>query len=186
MEWVDTWGLSLATFLPLAGAVVLLFVPPAQERAVKVVGTAFALSALIAGLFVAARFDYARAGAIQLQVNAQWIPQINARYHIGVDGMSLPLLLLSLLVTFLCMIYLWWHVPEPGKPKAFLALVLLLETGMNGTFVALDLILFFIFWEAVLVPMYFMIGIWGGPRREYAAVKFSRTSSSRASSWVSP
>jgi NADH-quinone oxidoreductase subunit M len=89
-----------------------------------------------------------------------------------VDGMSLPLFILSLLVSALCMIYSWWHIPEPGKTKAFMALVLLLETGMNGTFMALDLILFFVFFELVLVPMYFMIGIWGGPRREYAAVKF--------------
>jgi NADH-quinone oxidoreductase subunit M len=172
MEWIDQWGLTLATFVPLAGGIVLLFVPPAQEKAIKALGTLCALLALVAGILVAWRFDYSRAGAIQLETNAQWIPQIGARYHIGVDGMSLPLLELSLLVTFLCTIYLWWHLPEPGKPKAFLALALLLETGMNGTFVALDLILFFIFWEAVLVPMYFMIGIWGGPRREYAAVKF--------------
>jgi NADH-quinone oxidoreductase subunit M len=84
----------------------------------------------------------------------------------------LPLLELSLLVCFLCTIYLWWHIPEPGKAKALFALVLLLETGMNGSFVALDLILFFIFWEVVLVPMYFIIGIWGGPNRQYASVKF--------------
>jgi NADH-quinone oxidoreductase subunit M len=172
MEWVDQWGLTLATFIPLVGSAVLLFVPSAQDKTIKVAGTAFALGALIVGVLIALRFDYANAGAIQMEIDAQWIPQIGARYHIGVDGMSLPLLVLSLLVTFLCMIYLWWHVPDPGKPKAFLALVLLLETGMNGTFVALDLVLFFIFWEAVLVPMYFMIGVWGGPRREYAAVKF--------------
>jgi len=172
MEWVDQWGLTLATFIPLVGSAVLLFVPSALEKAIKVVGTAFALGALVVGILIALRFDYGNAGAIQMEVDAQWIPQIGARYHIGVDGMSLPLIELSLLVTFLCMIYLWWHVPDPGKPKAFLALVLLLETGMNGTFVALDLVLFFIFWEAVLVPMYFMIGVWGGPRREYAAVKF--------------
>jgi NADH-quinone oxidoreductase subunit M len=172
MEWVDHWGLTLATFIPLVGSAVLLFVPSAQDRAIKAIGTAFALGALVVGILIAVRFDYANAGAIQMEIDAQWIPQISARYHVGVDGMSLPLIVLSLLVTFLCMIYLWWHVPSPGKPKAFLALVLLLETGMNGTFVALDLVLFFIFWEAVLVPMYFMIGVWGGPRREYAAVKF--------------
>jgi NADH-quinone oxidoreductase subunit M len=172
MTWVDDWGLTLATFLPLAGAIVLMFLPAAQERTIKVVGTIFAFLALAAGVLVALRFDYGDAGSLQQQVDLTWIPQIDARYHIGVDGMSLPLLELSLLVTCLCTIYLWWHMPEPGKPKAFFALVLLLETGMNGTFVALDLVLFFIFWEAVLVPMYFMIGIWGGPRREYAAVKF--------------
>jgi NADH-quinone oxidoreductase subunit M len=172
MEWVEDWGLSLVTFLPVAGSAVLLFMPAGAERAIKAVGTLFAGLALVAAVLVAVRFDYGRSAAIQLEVDAAWIPQIDARYHIGIDGMALPLLVLSALVTFLCMVYLWWHVPEPGRPNALLALVLLLETGMNGTFVALDLILFFIFWEVVLVPMYFLIGIWGGPRREYAAVKF--------------
>ncbi len=172
MEWVDTAGVSLATFLPAAGVVFLLFVPGSAERAIKAAGTLFAFLALLAGVLILFRFDYGDAGAIQLEVNESWIPQINARYHVGVDGVSLPLLELSLLVTFMCMIYTWWRVPAPGKTKAFLILILLLETGMNGTFVALDLVLFFIFWELVLVPMYFLIGIWGGARREYAAVKF--------------
>jgi NADH-quinone oxidoreductase subunit M len=172
MAWIEDWGLSVATFLPLVGAVALLFIPPARERAIKLTGTIVAGLALIVGIVVAVAFDYGKAGTLQFQVNAEWIPQIDANYHIGVDGISLPMFVLSLLVTFLCMIYLWWHMPEPGKPKAFMALVLLLETGMTGTFIALDLVLFFIFWEVVLVPMYFMIGIWGGPRREYASVKF--------------
>ncbi len=173
MEWFDTgWGLSLATLLPVVGVFVLFFVPNANERLIKLVGTVFAGLTFIATALLALRFDYGRSGEIQLGTDLEWISQIGARYHIGVDGMSLPLLVLSGLVTFLCCIYLWFHVPDPGKPKAFFALTLLLETGMNGSFVALDLILFFIFWEVVLVPMYFMIGIWGGPNREYAAVKF--------------
>ena len=172
MEWVDGWGLSLTVFLPLLGVIVLLFVPPGAERVHKGVGTLFAGLTLVAGVLVALRFDYGASDRMQMDVNKEWIPQIDSRYHLGVDGISLPLLLLSVLVCFLCMIYVWWHIPEPGKPKAFLALILLLEAGMNGSFVALDLILFFIFFELVLVPMYFMIGIWGGPRREYAAVKF--------------
>ncbi|MDQ3952461.1 MAG: NADH-quinone oxidoreductase subunit M [Actinomycetota bacterium] len=172
MEWFDDWGLSLTTFLPLVGTIVLLFVPTAQEAAIKALGTIFAGLALIAGIVVALRFDYGDSGKLQQVVNLEWIPTIDVNYHIGVDGMSLPLVVLSALVSFLCMVYLYFHVPEPGKPKALFALVLLLETGMTGTFVALDLILFFVFFEVVLVPMYFMIGIWGGPRREYAAVKF--------------
>ena len=172
MEWVEDWGLSLGTFLPLVGVIVLMFLPSNNDRLLKTVGTVFAGLALVAGILVAVEFDYSKAGTLQQQVNAEWIPQINSNYHIGIDGMSLPLFVLSVLVSFLCMIYLWWHVPSPGKPKAMLALVLLLETGMNGTFIALDLILFFVFWELVLVPMYFLIGIWGGPRREYASVKF--------------
>jgi NADH-quinone oxidoreductase subunit M len=170
--WFDDWGVSLATFLPVVGVVVLLFLPSAHKRMILIVGTAAAGLALIVGVIVALRFDYGAGELIQFEVNTQWIPQINAKYHMGLDGLSLPLFVLSLLVSFLCLIYTWWHIPAPGKPKAFVALVLLLETGMTGTFVALDLVLFFIFWEVVLVPMYFMIGIWGGPRREYAAVKF--------------
>jgi NADH-quinone oxidoreductase subunit M len=170
--WFDDWGVSLATFLPVVGVIVLLFLPSAHKQMILIVGTAAAGLALIVGVVVALRFDYGAGELIQFEVNTQWIPQINANYHIGLDGLSLPLFVLSLLVSFLCLIYTWWHLPAPGKPKAFVALVLLLETGMTGTFVALDLVLFFIFWEVVLVPMYFMIGIWGGPRREYAAVKF--------------
>ena len=172
MSWIDDWGLSLATFLPALGVVVLMFLPSARETLAKITGTVFAGLALIVGIVCAARFDYGASDQIQLEVDATWIESIGARYHVGVDGMSLPLLVLSLLVCFLCMVYMWWHIPEPGKPKALFGLVLLLETGMNGSFVALDLILFFVFFELVLVPMYFMIGIWGGPNREYASVKF--------------
>jgi NADH-quinone oxidoreductase subunit M len=173
MEWFQNgWGVSLATFLPMAGVVAMLFIPSTQDRLIKLVGTLFAGLTLVAGILLLFQFDYGSAGTLQLSANLDWIPQIGSRYHVGVDGMSLPLLELSVLVCFLCMIYLWWHVPAPGKTKALLSLVLLLETGMNGSFVALDLILFFVFWELVLVPMYFMIGIWGGPNRQYAAVKF--------------
>ena len=90
-----------------------------------------------------------------------WIPAINANYHIGIDGISLPLLVLSTFIVVLSVIYSWNHWEEPRNPKAFLILMLILATGMNGTFVALDLVLFFIFFEVVLLPMYFMIGIWG-------------------------
>src|ERR687892_1532483 len=90
----------------------------------------------------------------------------------AVDGISLPLMVLSMFITLLCVIYSWDHFPEPHNPKAFLILMLVLETGMNGTFAAQDLILFFVFFELVLLPMYFMIGVWGGPNRQYASIKF--------------
>ena len=86
--------------------------------------------------------------------------------------MSLPLVALTLLVTPLVIIYSWNHIPEPGNTKAFLMLILVLHTGMLGTFVARDLVLFFVFFEVVLLPMYFMIGVWGGEQRLYAAIKF--------------
>ena len=90
----------------------------------------------------------------------------------AIDGISLPMLVLSAFITVLCVIYSWNHFPEPHNPKAFLALILILEIGMNGTFIAQDLILFFVFFEIVLLPMFFMIGVWGGPNREYASIKF--------------
>jgi NADH-quinone oxidoreductase subunit M len=91
---------------------------------------------------------------------------------VGIDGISLPLYVLTFLLSFLCAIYTWRFVPDPGRTRAFLALMLLLETGMAGTFIAFDLILFFVFWEMVLVPMYFLIAIWGSANREYASIKF--------------
>ena len=121
----------------------------------------------------------------QFEVSETWIGAINANYHLGVDGISLPLLVLSTFVMVLAVIYSWNNWDEPKNPKAFLILMMVLATGMNGTFVALDLVLFFIFFEVVLLPMYFMIGIWGDktPRkvpgfakefetRLYASIKF--------------
>ena len=172
MDWFDSWGVTLAVFLPAAGMVVVLAIPKAQERALKVTTLATTLATLGVGIAMLARFDYDRTGALQFQVDEPWIDVIHSRYHMGVDGIALPLLLMTMLITVMCVIYTWDHFPEPRTPKAFLALILLLETGMNGTFCAEDLILFFIFFELVLLPMFFMIGVWGGPNREYASIKF--------------
>ena len=172
MDWFDSWGVTLAVFLPAAGMVVVLAIPKAQERALKVTALATTLATLAVGIAMLARFDYDRTGVLQFDVNKSWIDVINSRYHMGVDGISLPLLLMTMLITVMCVIYSWDHFPDPRTPKAFLALILLLETGMNGTFCAQDLILFFIFFELVLLPMFFMIGVWGGPNREYASIKF--------------
>jgi len=172
VDWFDSWGVTLAVFLPAAGMMVVLAIPKAQERALKVTTLATTLATLAVGIAMLARFDYDRTGVLQFQVNKSWIDVINSRYHMGVDGISLPLLLMTMLITVMCVIYTWDHFPDPRTPKAFLALILLLETGMNGTFCAQDLILFFIFFELVLLPMFFMIGVWGGPNREYASIKF--------------
>jgi NADH-quinone oxidoreductase subunit M len=172
VDWFDSWGVTLAVFLPAAGMVVVLAIPKAQERALKLTTLATTLATLAVGVGMLARFDYDRTGALQFQVNKSWIDVIHSRYHMGVDGISLPLLLMTMVITVGCVIYSWDHFPDPRTPKAFLALILLLETGMNGTFCAEDLILFFIFFELVLLPMFFMIGVWGGPNREYASIKF--------------
>ena len=171
-------------FLPLVGAAVVLMIPRANEQAIKVVSLATALGAFGASIGVAAAFDYGQSG-FQFGADLSWIPAINARFHIGIDGISLPMLVLSTFIIVLAVVYSWNRWPEPHNPKAFLVLMLLLATGMNGTFVALDLVLFFIFFEIVLLPMYFMIGIWGdrkmiklpGFKREvetrlYASIKF--------------
>jgi len=171
MNWFDSWGLTLAIFLPVVGAALILMVPKEEENTHKVLALLTTAATLIVSIGLLIDFDYS-SGGLQFEVDKNWIEVINSRFHIGIDGISLPLLALSAVVTFLCVIYSWNHFPEPHNPKAFLALILLLETGMNGTFAAQDLILFFIFFEVVLLPMYFMIGVWGGPNREYAAIKF--------------
>jgi NADH-quinone oxidoreductase subunit M len=178
VNWFDSSALSLAVFLPLVGALVLLAIPNgrrdggSRDGVVKGVALLFTLLPLLVGVGMLARFDYGAGRAMQFEVKRSWIAAVGANYHLGVDGIALPLLVLSLLLSFLCVVYSFGHLPEPGRPRAFLGLLLVLETGMNGTFAALDLILFFVFWELVLIPMYFLIALWGGPRRDYAAVKF--------------
>ncbi|MGH8944242.1 MAG: complex I subunit 4 family protein [Acidimicrobiia bacterium] len=187
MELFETWALTLIVFLPLAGALLIGIIPKTNELALKGTGLLVAVAAFVVSLGVIAQFDFSGLpyNTYQFEVDVPWIGAINANYHLGVDGISLPLLVLSTFVMVLAVIYSWNHWEEPHNPKAFLILMLILATGLNGTFLALDLVLFFIFFEVVLLPMYFMIGIWGdrSPRkipgygrevqtRLYAAIKF--------------
>jgi len=172
MNAFDHWVLTGAIFIPGIGAVVCMLWPKSDELGVKIFALATSLVALGFGVYVFAHFNYDHTSALQMTVDRSWISVINSNYHIGVDGISLPLFGLSLFIVPLCIIYSWDHFPEPHNPKAFLALILILEVGMTGTFLAEDLILFFVFFELVLLPMYFMIGVWGGPNRQYAAIKF--------------
>jgi NADH-quinone oxidoreductase subunit M len=183
VNWFDHWALSAAIFVPIVGAVIIASIPRKEELAQKVVALVTTIVTLAVGVYLIVQFNYDKsidifnkggdpAGALQFAVNRRWIDVINSRFHVGIDGISLPLLVLSMLITVLCVIYSWDHFPEPHNPKAFLILMLILEVGMNGTFVAQDLILFFVFFELVLLPMYFMIGVWGGPNRRYASIKF--------------
>ena len=171
-EFLNDWGLSLAVFLPVAGAIVMLVIPRKEESAHKWIALLTSGAVFVMGILLLTNFNYDRTGELQFVVDKQWIPLINSRYIVGLDGISLPLLMLTVLVVPLCIIYSWNHLPEPGNPKAFFILLLILETGMVGTFVAQDLILFFVFFEVVLLPMYFLIGVWGGEQRQYAAIKF--------------
>jgi NADH-quinone oxidoreductase subunit M len=169
---LDNAVLSVATFAPLVGAAVLAVVPKREEFLIKAWALGTSVFTLLCGLYLVLRFNYDNAGAPQFDRNHTWIDVINSNYHVFIDGLSLPLFLLSMVVTTLCIVYSWNHWPEPKNPKAFLMLMLVLETGMLGTFIAEDLILFFVFFELVLLPMYFMIGVWGGENRQYAALKF--------------
>ncbi len=171
-QFLTDWGLTLMVFLPLAGALVMMLIPKTEEAAHKWVALAVALATAGIGAAVIADFDYGATDTLQFAVNKSWIDVIHSRYAIGIDGLSVPLIGLTLLVTPLCIIYSWNHFPEPRNPKAFLILLLVLHTGMLGTFVAQDLILFFVFFEVVLLPMYFLIGVWGGEQRQYASIKF--------------
>ena len=172
MNGFDHWALTAAVFFPIVGAVLIGFVPRQEEETQKGIALAASLASLAVCVYLLARFDYDKSRTLQFSVDRRWIDVINSRYHMGIDGISLPLLVLSAFITVLCVVYSWNHFPEPHNPKAFLILILILEVGMNGTFVAQDLILFFVFFELVLLPMYFMIGVWGGENRQYASIKF--------------
>src|SRR5687767_13679640 len=170
MTW-ESSAITITTLLPIAGALVILLVPRDRERMIRGLGILFTGAALVLSIVMMIGFDYGTDG-LQYGLDVNWISAIGARYHVGIDGISMPLYVLTFLLSFLCAVYTWRFVPEPGRTKAFLALMLLLETGMAATFISFDLILFFVFWEMVLVPMYFLIGIWGSANREYAAIKF--------------
>ncbi len=172
MELLDNGTvLSLITFLPLVGALVVGVIPRAREEAIKWAALLTALVVGVLSVVMAVQFDYGSSAKFQLGTDLPWIESIGSNFHIGVDGISLPMVVLSAIITILAIIYSWDHWEEPRNPKAFLILILLLETGMNGTFVALDLILFFIFFELVLLPMYFMIGIWGDKTQNHRSVQ---------------
>jgi len=159
--------LTIIVFLPLLGAAVVSLL--GNQRAVAVRWTAAAVAVLDLGLvtWLALRFDVA--GGMQFVESIEWVPQVGITYHLAIDGMSLAMVALSALLTLLAVIASW---KTEKKPAMWFAMLLLLEVGMNGVFVAMDFVLFYVFWELVLVPMYFLIATWGGPRREYAALKF--------------
>ena len=171
-DLLNGWGITAAVFLPLVGALVMLAIPKSEETLHKVVALVTSLAVFVVGAALLWDFDYDHTAVLQYAQDKSWIELINARYMVGIDGISLPLILLTMLIVPLCIIYSWNHWPDPKNPKALLALILILETGMIGTFVALDLILFFVFFEVVLLPMFFMIAVWGGENRKYASLKF--------------
>ena len=160
--------LTLTTFIPLVGMVWVLLTNKEAEWRIKTISTVFSGIAFVLSVILVASFDRGTA-ALQFVERYDWIPQINVHYYMGVDGLSITMVFLTGLLSFLSIIASYGI---KDRVKQYFALFLLLETAMLGVFVALDFFLFYVFWEAMLVPMYFLIGIWGGPRREYAAIKF--------------
>ncbi|MEK7278839.1 MAG: NADH-quinone oxidoreductase subunit M, partial [Chloroflexota bacterium] len=164
--------LTLVTFFPVVGVIVLLFVPKEQKDLIRWIAVITSLITFVLSLLMLAQFNPHEAG-MQLVVRFPWI-QIgsnwNIEFYLGVDGASLLLILLTTLLSPIAIFSSWTAIQE--RVKEYMIFFLLLEVGMVGVFVALDLFLFYVFWEFSLVPMYLLVGIWGGERRMYAAIKF--------------
>nr|WP_202035278.1 NADH-quinone oxidoreductase subunit M [Streptomyces mexicanus] len=170
--------LAFVVVAPLLGALAaLLPAPPglkgkSPEQAVLRHGVIVTGAVLLAAIVLAIGFDHAHPSRMQATTDISWIPALHVRIHLGIDGISLPLVVLTALLTFLCALYSYFKTPAGPTPKAFVALLLLLESGTLATFAVLDLVLFFLAFETVLVPMYFLIARWGGEGRRAAAWRF--------------
>ena len=163
--------LTLLTFFPFVGILILLFIPSDNKNALRWTTLGTTLVTFVISLWVLTKFD-ASNPSLQLVAKYNWITVAgwNIQYHLGIDGLSILLVLLTGFLTPISILSTWTAVEE--RVKDFMIFFLLLEVGMLGVFLAQDLFLFYIFWEFTLIPMYFLIGIWGGPNRLYAAVKF--------------
>ena len=164
------YSLVLLTFFPLVGFLVILFLRNEQKAAIRWTALVTSLVTFGLSLWVLAQFD--PGAGLQMEIDQPWIRTAGAAiaFHMGLDGLSILMVLLTALLTPLAILSTWESVQE--QVKGFMLFFLLLETGMLGVFLAQDMVLFYIFWEFTLIPMYFLIGIWGGKRRIYAAVKF--------------
>jgi len=161
--------LGVILFTPLLGAVVMLFVPREATTVHRLVGNLFGVLGFLVSLPLMLHFPTG-SGAYEFREVADWIPSIGAKYSLGVDGISMLLVMLTTLLGMLAITSSWGAIQQ--RTKEYYILMLLLQTGMIGVFVSLDFFLFYVFWEVMLVPMYFLIGVWGSDRRLYAAIKF--------------
>src|SRR5213594_3261977 len=168
-QWYADHALNLITYLPLLGALALLFVDNKKKGLIVHAATWIALADFLLSVPLFFMYDADLVG-FQFQNKASWIPSIGVQYYVGIDGISLLLLLLTTFLGFISILSSWTAITE--RVKEYYIFMLLLQTGMLGVFVSLDFFLFYVFWEVMLVPMYFLIGIWGGPRKLYAAIKF--------------
>lgn len=164
--------------LPAIGALFAAGMPARLDRAARIGGTAFAAAtfgvalAFLPGAPATTGAGPAAAIAPWAEIDVPWAPDLSLRFHLGVDGISYPLVVLTAALTMLCCAYCLWRVPDPGRGRLLVALLLVLEVGIVGVFLALDLVLFFVFFEVVLLPMYAVIAVWGGDDRRRAARKF--------------
>jgi NADH-quinone oxidoreductase subunit M len=165
----NSYLLTYLLFIPIAGAIVLLFFKKENENALRWFGLIVSVLAFILSLIIYSNFDLTKSG-FQFIHQFKWIEKLNISYKVGIDGMALLLLLLTTFLTPLTLLSSWSGITK--RVKEFTFFMLMLEAGMLGVFVSVDLFLFYIFWEAMLIPMYFIIGIWGGEQRIYASVKF--------------
>ena len=163
--------LSTIVFLPVIGAILIAFVPGLQDRVIRRIAAVFTFIPLALSIYLFAIFDRSAGavGAFQFEEMVSWIPAMNAHYHLGVDGLSLPLVVLMTFLGFLVVLISW---KIDLRVREYFAWLLLLETSILGVFCSLDLLLFFIFWEIEVIPMYFLISIWGSGRKEYSAMKY--------------
>src|SRR5436853_2945984 len=165
--------LTIILFTPLVGALVLLFIPKENKEAIRWIAKIFALAGLLVSIPLVPLFWAVRAEPgfkfVECVAN-NWIPSIGAGYVLGIDGISFLLIMLTSLLGWISILSSWTAIEN--RVKEYYIWFLVLQTGMLGVFMALDFFLFFVFWEAMLVPMYLLIGIWGGPRKLYAAIKF--------------
>ncbi|MCK6612719.1 MAG: NADH-quinone oxidoreductase subunit M [Ignavibacteriaceae bacterium] len=164
--------LTLLILIPLVGSLAILFIPKGKDSIVRTAGLVVSIAAFIVSLYILDLFDYGKNGFKEFQMvhTFPWISDFNISYKVGIDGLSLILVLLTTFLTPLTLLATWDNIKV--KVKEFTFFMLMLEVGMLGVFLSLDLFLFYIFWEAMLIPMYFIIGIWGGEQRIYASVKF--------------
>jgi NADH-quinone oxidoreductase subunit M len=165
----ETHILSWILFTPLIGAIVLLFIPRERDNLHRVIGNVFGMLGLVVSLPLIWRFQIGAPG-YQFRETYDWIPSIGAHYSLGIDGISFLLVMLTTILGAISILSSWSAIQT--RKKEYYILFLLLQTGMLGVFMALDFFLFYLFWEVMLVPMYFLIGVWGSDRRLYAAIKF--------------
>jgi NADH-quinone oxidoreductase subunit M len=170
MDFFRTNLLSIVAFWPLVGMFVLLFIPKEKTNLIKWWANIVVLVGFVISLPVWLWFDVAKSDTMQFVVNLPWIQSLGANFHVGIDGITLLLVMLTTLVGPLAVLSSWEAIQI--RVKEYYAFMLMLQAGMLGVFISLDFFMFYVFWEVMLVPMYFLIGVWGGPRKLYAAIKF--------------